>query len=254
MAFKILFLVLIVLSGAPPAIAAEITFLTHSIEGKTYFDESGELRGKKHSGRRAFQLELVREMMIKLDFAPRVYQVFPFKRGITMIKENRKQYAFFNTLKRPDRLEQMKFVGPLTQSINYLYELKTAPSGIQTLEQAKKLPVCVLLGGTAEKVATNSGFTNIIRNDYEECFKMLTRKRVRFVSMSNLDLRGVLINAGINPDLIQSTTVHLYKAEGSMSFSNQVPDDVVQKWQSALDEIKQSGRYDELLTEYLYPK
>ena len=71
--------------------ASEIQFLTHNIEGKTYKDKNGELRGKKHEGRRAFNLELVREIMIFLNF-PRNFKEIPFKRGLSYV-QNKKNYA-----------------------------------------------------------------------------------------------------------------------------------------------------------------
>lgn len=254
MAFKMSIIAMLAFAGLSPAKADEITFLTHSIEGKSFTDPNGELRGKKHFGRRAFQLELVREMMIKLKFTPRIYQIVPFKRGLAMIKQNRAAYALFNTGKRPDRIGQMKFVGPLTQDINYLYELDAKPSGIKALKDAKGLKLCVNRGGNMDTFATNNGFIDIIRNNYERCFEMLVRGRVQFAAISHLDVSGVLKNANINPSLIQNTKVYLFKSEGSLSFSNQVPDDVIQNWQSALNEIKKSGRYDILLQQYLHPK
>lgn len=254
MSYRLFLIALITFAGLHPASAAKIAFLTHSMEGKTFQDSKGELRGKKHSGRRAFQLELVREMMTKLSFSPKTFRVLPFKRGLTMIKNDQNSYAFFNIAKSLDRMEHMHFVGPLTQSVTYLYELKADPSDIQTLGQAKNLPVCVFLGGISDTIVTEMGFTNIIRTKDENCFKMLVRKRVRLVSIENLDLLETLKKTEINPNLIQSTSVHLYKAEDSLSFSKRVPDDEVQRWQSALDDIKLSGRYDELLKEYLHPK
>jgi len=251
---KIVITTLLIMLGLNPVVAANISFITHSIEGKTFRDQNGELRGIKNAGRRAFQVELVREMMIKLKVTPRNHIIVPFKRGLKMIKLNRKPYAMFNTSKRPDRIGKMKFVGPLTHDIVYLYELKSNPSGIKTIEDAKNSGLCVNLGGNQDTFATNNGFSNIIRTDYEQCFKMLVRKRVRFATISHLDLFGVLKNANINPGIIHNTAVYMFKSEGSISFSNQVSDDVVNKWQSALDEIKTSGKYEELLKEYLYPK
>ncbi len=235
-----------------PAVGADLSFITHNIDGKTYRDQNGELRGKKHSGRRGFQVELVREMMIRLKFTPRSHIIVPFKRGLRMIKDNQKPYAMFSTGKRPNRLGKMKFVGPLTQDSYTFYELKSAPTGIESIEQAKNLPICVQLGGNQDTFVTKNGFSNVIRTDYENCFKMLIKKRIGLASISHLDLNGVLKGANISPDLLNKTSVELYRSEGSLSFSNQVSDAVVSKWQSVLDEIKRSGKYDELLKDYLF--
>ena len=77
--------------------------MTHNIEGKTYQNEKGELRGIKHAGRRAFNLELVREMMTLLEY-PRDFIEVPFARGLLFV-QNEQNYALFNvTRNRAERI------------------------------------------------------------------------------------------------------------------------------------------------------
>lgn len=68
------------------ALAETTEFLTHSVEGKVYIDEHGELRGLKHGGRRAFNVELVREMMLLVDHKVQ-FQIVPFARGQLALKK-----------------------------------------------------------------------------------------------------------------------------------------------------------------------
>ena len=49
---------------------------------------------------------------------------------------------------------------------------------------------------------------------------------------------------------VQKTPVLLFKAEGYLVFSKNVPDDVVRQWQVALDQLKKSGKYDQLVKDY----
>ncbi len=236
-----------------PARANEITFMVHGVDGKVFHDENGELRGVKHSGRRSFQLELVREMMIRLDHRPRRYKIVPFKRGFQLVMRNKEALGFFNVISLPDRKEKMKFVGPLTNGIDYIYELKSSPTGITSIEDAKNLSVCVLRGSSQDSFAVKNKFSKIIRYNYEGCFKMLLNKRVDLALVSNLDVQGVLKNANIDANLIKNTSVYFYKTADSLAFSNLVPDAVVKNWRLVLKEIKRSGTYDKLMKEYLYP-
>ncbi|MBL4907402.1 MAG: transporter substrate-binding domain-containing protein [Sneathiella sp.] len=253
MVAKIISTVLFIILASSSSYSSEITFLTHSVKGNSYLDSKGELRGIKHSGRRAFQIELIREMMMEVNVSSRLIETLPFKRALKMIIANRKQYALFNVIKRQDRLKIMKFVGPLTQDTTFFYDLSAEPSNLNNREEAKSMSICVLRGSAQITEAIKHGFTNIILNTYENCFKMLVNNRVRYAVISHLDLLGVLRNANIDPKQINNTMIPLYKSEGSISFSNQVPDKEVAKWQSALDTIKQSGRYDQLSEEYLRP-
>ncbi len=235
--------------------ADEITFLTHSSAGRYYLDDNGDIRGKKHAGKRAFNIELVREMMIIMKHSTRLEHV-PLKRGLLLITTNEKPYGLFNIGRRPYREGKMKWVGPLQTDKVYLYELKNTPTGITTLEDAQKVDfICVLNGTTHDTFLTEKNFPNIYRSSsYEACFKMLVNKRVNLTPISHNSLIPVLKKANISPDLIRRVPVLLFENQGQLAFTNLVPDSVVQQWQNALDQLKQSGRYDQLIQAYLLPE
>lgn len=231
--------------------STEVEFLIHNSEGQTYEDENGELRGIKKGGRRAFNLELVREMMILLDH-PRKFRAVPFKRGIVYV-QNEDNYAFFNVTRTPNREKSMKWVGPIQTDTSYFYELKSAPTGIQTLEDAKNLSqICVLNGGVHEAFLLRNGFNNLISNvSYSACFQMLALKRVSLTMSSVLSLTDRLNAVDISPQDIQQTPVSLFTTDGYITFSSNISDDVIQKWQKALDHLKESGKYSQIFDEYL---
>jgi len=226
--------------------AFEGDFITHSIDGKTYTDEHDELRGLQHMGRRSFQLELVREMMIIMKHQPRSYQVLPFKRALFELKNNHKPYAVFSVTRTKERENYGKWVGPLTNDITYLYELKSNPTNIVKMEDAKAYPVCILIGGFMDTPTMNKSFPFLQRSDFDSCFRMLLIKRMALVQASEHDLTGILKSVGIDRKLIRNTGVVIKKSANYMAFSNQVSDEEVQKWQSVLDSLKESKRYDEL--------
>jgi len=235
------------------AIAFEGTFITHSIEGKSYVDKNGELRGLEHMGRRAFQLELVRELMINLNYSPREYQIFPFKRALFMLKSNQKPYVLLSISRTGEREQYGKWVGPLTKDTSYLYELKSAPTGIKNLEDAKSLPLCILSGGFMDTVEINRDFTKLHRSDFNSCFRMLLVKRMSLVQASKNDLVGILNSENINPELIRNTGIAIKESSNYMAFSHQISDKEVQRWQTALEQLKNSKRYKFLYELYFKP-
>lgn len=251
--FKVCIYALVVFAlNINPVYSDGITFLVHNAENESYFDNNGELRGIQHSGRRSFQIELVREMMAKLDFTPREFQIVPFKRGLRMITNNTETYAFFNAVKSDERIGLMKFVGPLTTDISYMYELKSTQSGIKNTENVKNKSICVLLGSFSAKMAKKVGFGEVTESQFDNCFKMLKHGRVNYVSILEFNLLSTLRKGKIDPNLIHNTGVSMFQLEGSLVFSNLVPDNIVEKWQSALNEIKQSGLYEDLKEKYLF--
>ncbi len=251
MLFRIIVLTAMMIWMGTDSIASEIQFMTHSLKWEVYTDEKGEIRGKEHGGRRAFNVELVREMMILLKHPVHFMEV-PFKRGFNL-SQSKRNYAFFNVNRTPEREETVKWVGPLQSSITYFYELKNAMTGIQNFEDAKRVnSICVLNGNVHHKLLEKKGFTNIAPNSsYSACIKMLIRGRVNLTPLSNI---SSIIKDPEFSKVVQRTPVKLSDSKGYLVFNISTPDSVIQQWQETLDQIRQSGRYKQLVQQYLIVK
>lgn len=244
---------LVFLNGA---CAYELEVLTHSLQGQVYKNDDGDLFGKKHAGKRVFNLEVVKLMMQSLDYKNHAkIKEMPFKRAFKLVQVG-ESYALFNVSRTPDREEKFKWVGPLQTEVDYFYEMKKNPTGIRTLEDAKKVElICVLNGGVHQETLKNNGFENLFPStSYETCFKMLATYRVALTpsAESTLDKKSKV--AGLDPDSVHQTPVIVLKSQGFIAISTSVPDWVVDKWQSTLDSMKSSGEYQRLYTEYFLSK
>ena len=230
--------------------ASEIQFITHSAEEQTKLDEKGELRGLPHAGRRAFCVELIREMM-EIVKVPKVINQVPLVRGMYYVQEE-DNYAFFNVTRTPERENTVKWVGPIELSTPYFFEMKNAPTGIKTFEDAKEVKtIAVVRGGVVETFLKGKGFDNMYPvTSYTQCFEMLKAGRVNLTVPGDTPLLERLRDAGISPDEIQQTPVVVMKSSGFLAFSKNIPDEVVRQWQAAFDQIKESGKYDELYNLY----
>mgnify|MGYP000432678060 CR=1 FL=1 len=253
MPFKLITAVLIYFL-TPQLFANEINFLTHNIKGKFYIDDNSQIRGKKHAGRRAFNLELVREMMIIIKHHIK-FQEVPFKRGLKFV-QNKDDFALFNVTRKPSREDTVKWVGPLQEDITYFFEMKNSPTQIQTLEDAKKVDsICVLNGGIYETFLTKNHFKNLVpTNSYAQCFKMLKKNRVSLTASSLLALPERLKDANIQKKDISKTPVVVFKTQGYLSFSKNISDESILRWQNALNQLKKSGKYNQLINDYLLAK
>ncbi len=234
--------------------ASEIKFLTHSLQGQTYVDAGGELRGKKHTGKRAFNLELVREMMAIMNHSGGLKEL-PFKRGLMMI-QNHPDMALFNVSRTAEREDTVKWVGPLQKEVDFFYEMKSTPTGIKILEDAKKVKeICVLNGSIHETILRKNNFTNIQTNySYVGCFLMLKAGRVDLTPSASSAVSIKLNGAGILPNQIQQTPVILLESKGYIAFSKNISDETIQKWQDAFSQIKKSGKYQQLYQLYFLPE
>lgn len=248
--YLIVILFLLLISGQTVS-ASEITFLTHDVEGATFLDDTGALRGKSNSGKRAFTVELVRRMMSMLNH-PQSFEIVPFKRGF-MYVQKRPDYALFNVSRKPEREKLAQWVGPLLDEVTYLYELADTPAPVMPRDDARNVDgICVRSGTVDHKVLAKENFKNIYSNPSgANCFKMLVSGRVNLVSSDIHSLKSKLKQAGIPEDKIRRTPVIVHKSQGYIAFSNNIPKAVIAQWQNALDSLKQSGEYDQLVGKYL---
>ena len=244
---------LIFLAFTNIANSAEIQFVTHNVYGKVFKDDDGKLRGIAHSGQRALQIELILEMMKLVNYKSKQIQIMPFIRGLKT-EQSQPNFAFFNISRRPDREGSVKWVGPIQSSVISFYESSKSPTHIKSLADAKRLnAICVINGNNHDTYLTNLGFKNLARNNnYESCIKMLAFGRVDLISISNLSLQGSLRTSNITNEEVRLTDVTIYKTQGYIAMSTNIPDHIVTKWQQALDLIKTTGKYEKLVEEYLH--
>lgn len=242
-------LLAILLSCSDTAQATELTFLTHSLGEQAYVDDDGQLRGKERGGRRAFYIELVREMM-QITGHPKAIAVMPFKRALLLVQST-PGHALFNVNRTDERENTLKWVGPLQSSVSYLYDNINRPTGVKTVEEAKAVEsICVMRGNVHHRYLESQGFGNLyLANSYVSCIRMLALGRVSMTPLSNLSLVTSQPTDTEFRDL-HNTSVKLMESEGYLAFSKETPDEVVMTWQGALDKLKASGRYDELLEQY----
>ena len=236
--------------GVTSVEAYETTFMTHSIEGKVYRDKNGELRGIKNMGRRAFSIELVREMMFQMR-QPVKFKEVPLRRAEQKLEEH--NMALFNLARTKEREQLYKWVGPLQVDNVYFYKSKRKNIDIQSISDAKLVgTICVLRGSSQFENLKKKGFENLYtHNRWSGCLQMLSAQRVDLVPMSDSLLEAAMTEAQITWDNIQNTFVLLQVNEGYIAFSKDHPDHVIKQWQMTLDNLKESGKYQQLVNEYL---
>ena len=242
---------LVVLSAPVDVIAQNITFLTHSIAEQTFIDARGELRGLQGKGLRGYLVELVRELMIRTNHHPREFIEMPFARGLKLL-QTQPNYALFNISRTAEREGTVKWVGPTYESATYFYKRAGSNIDIAIIEDAKKVSsIGVQNKAGNDTELTALGFTNLVRAKTQgHALKMMVLGRVDLVPVGENVVKTLAQQMDIDPELIERTPVKLWDTIGYIAFSKNIPDATIAKWQTALDELRRSNRYTELIQEY----
>ena len=250
MRYKIALLICLLVGVGTAVSGADIHFLTHSLNSATYLDEDGNLRGRPHAGRRAFYVEVVHAMMAERGMISSIEEV-SLGRGFHLLA-GQEGYAFFNVIRNEQRRDLYKWVGPIDIFPTYFYELKAAPTGIQSMDDARNVrSICVLNGNNLVSLLDGLGFKNLLRaNSSDACTKLLRYKRVSLVTGSEFPW---FMNNSELSEALARTPVTISVNEGFIAFSRAVEDKEIAAWQAALDAVKASGTYEKLRTMHLRP-
>ncbi len=243
-------LFLLMLSGVVKG--EEIRFLTHGVTDYSYIDVNGDLRGVEHKGFRAFLIEAIRGTMDNVGYPTTDIRVYPFPRALRMVQQQ-DNYALFNVGRSKKRENTVKWVGPLHQSEVYFYKRRGSNLEITTLEDAKKVSVIAVQNGAGDEAFLKDlGFSNLLSVPGQgNALKMLSMGRVDLTPVGMNMVKPLLLNFSIDSSEIERTSLKLSDTKGYIAFSKNVDDQYIDKWQSALDEFKNSAQYEQIVEKYL---
>lgn len=232
----------LILLSFSPIKANEITFLTHEIKPFTY-EKNGVLKG--------FAIDIVSEMM-KLNNSHIKFRKYPFKRALATVQQ-KDNYALFIVAQRPERLDTVKWVGPLISSGVYFYKKKGSLLNINTLEDAKKVDdIGVALGNADYFFLKKEGFKNLSETATQvQSIQKLYLNRINLTPISEIVMLEIVNHIGLDPKLIKRTNFKLYDSVLYLVFSKNIPDNVIEKWQNSLYELQQTGKYQEIYDKYI---
>lgn len=192
--------------------------------------------------------EIVQEAMKRLQVSYDIRSL-PWKRVYTYLSEE--PDVMVVTVTRTKARENLfKWAGPIITSRLVFFARKDSKIEINTLEDAKKVDrIGLVQGYSVEEHLRQRGFTNIDTMGASEKTNPLKLMNGRIDLWATVDLVGIY-NAklqGINPEDMKIVYVIIKDQHKYIAFSKQVPDEIVQKWQDVLDEIKQDGTFKKIL-------
>jgi polar amino acid transport system substrate-binding protein len=154
----------------------------------------------------------------------------PWLRGYEQTRTKANQ-ALFAIVRIPEREKLFKWVGPVFGEGDYFFSRKGSDAMISTLDDARKVHrIAVRKDGYTHQALLAKGFTNLdVGPSYESSYMKLAEGRVDLVLMG------------------ERTDCKFGDSTAWLAFSLDVPDEVIKKWQDALDSLKASGLYKSIL-------
>jgi len=204
------------------------------------------------NGLTGISVDLVKEIQKRIGNKKEI-KLFPWKRSY-YITLNKKGYALFLTTRSKERENKFKWVGPISSmrlvffKNNYRDDLV-----INSIEDAKKVKSIAIAEDTiAYEKLIEYGFKNLEINSFANySLKKLQDNKVDLYpveyhsflyKLRKMNLEGKIIPVKMKEPIFES---QLY-----IAFNNQTSNDIIEKWQKALDDIKNDGTYEKILARY----
>ncbi len=231
--------------GACQAIAKEkaLTIITENWPPYNY-EVNGEVKG--------FSTEIVQAILKKLNLNYEI-QLLPGARGEKLLDEGTRvmNFSLFRTLEREKRY---KWIGPIAEDAIYFYKKKGNPIVIKTFEDAKKVKrVACRHKGLAFSVLQKEGFTNLDPTTKPDRIikKVMMGLADLSVSETPLGVKYWLKKATLPTDALEQVPVKLVEFPLYIACTKDIPDEVIQQWQEALEHIKASATYTQIYNKYM---
>ncbi len=159
-------------------------------------------------------------------------------------------YVLFRT---PERENKYKWIGPVATDHVHIYKKKGRPQVINNADDAKKANIlAVFHKGIILSRLEEMGFKNLDKTSQIDCiFKKLFAGRVDLiVSLTDLGVSHWLKLNGYAADALERTPVRIDTFDMYIVCTKDIPDNIVNKWQKSLDNLKSSGEFDRIFKKY----
>ncbi len=208
------------------------------------FEKDGKVSG--------FSTEIVQEIMSELNETHEI-KLLPGARG-DQLMESGKMVMNFSLFRTPAREKRFKFIGPIAEDAVYFYKKKGRQLSINTLDDAKKVnKVASPHKGLVYTHLVKAGFTNLDKTTkaISRIKKLLMGRTDLSVGITTLGVAYELKQLGEPMDAVTRTPVKLVEFPLYIVCTKNVSDNVIKRWQDALNRIKATGKYQTIYQRYM---
>lgn len=161
-------------------------------------------------------------------------------------------YSMFRT---PEREAQYQWIGPLVEGRIFFYQRATDFREFKSIDDLKSVDkLATRHKGLIPSLLLDMGFKNLDKTATKslQVYQKLLLGRVD-VGISDVDL-GVSYNLGfLNEDMsaVKKIPIEIFRSDLYIAASLDIPKQEIERWQKALQKLKDEGTYQKILDKYL---
>lgn len=192
-------------------------------------------------------VDIVREIFKRADISYSLTLRFPWERIYKLALEN-PGYGVFVMARLPEREKLFKWVGPIGPDDWIMLAKADSKIALDSLEQARQYRIGAYKGDAIAETLAKQGLKPIVVLRDQDNARKLVNGQIDLWATGDPAGRYLARQEGVN-DL--KTVLRFNSAELYLALNKNVPDDVVARLQTALDELRKEGAVDAIMARYL---
>ena len=212
-----------------------LQIITEDFAPFNFRSEDGEITGQS--------TDVVKEILSRLGLNIEI-QLMNWNKAYAMAL-SKLDVILYSTFRTDDRENLFQWVGPIALDEMLFYALQGSDIVIDSLEDVKAISAIGAVKDDARHqllVQNNATNLKLYPTDME-CYRALANGEVELVIGSNATMAMMAGQAGVDPSELKPV-YSVKKTSVYIAFSKNISPDIVEVWQSTLNEMKQDGTFD----------
>ena len=192
-------------------------------------------------------VDIMRETFQRAGISYNLTLRFPWERIYKLALE-KPGYGVFVMARLPDREALFKWVGPIGPDDWVLLAKADSKIQLESLEQARRYKIGAYKGDAIAESLDKQGLKPMVALRDQDNAQKLMEGQIDLWATGDPAGRYLARQVGVTG---LKTVLRFNSAQLYLALNKDVPDEVVARLQAALDELRNSGRIDEIMARYL---